>query len=212
MNPQTFWFGDFFYLYFMTEKKKITEIREAYTINKKVRNETGELVNVQQTAYRYKEVNYVDGWARFGGFLLDLVFILIFEAIVGVAIAVLVLTLGDESYIESQEFDIMTRLLTFLVIRPAYYIIFEGSSQASLAKMILGRVVVNEYGEKPSWGQIIGRSYGRIVPFEFFSCLGTLGWHDTWSNTFVLRKKDLYDLQVAMKMQEFGKEEVISPA
>lgn len=196
----------------MTEKKKITEIREAYTINKKVRNETGELVNVQQTAYRYKEVNYVDGWARFGGFLLDLVFILIFEAIVGVAIAVLVLTLGDESYIESQEFDIMTRLLTFLVIRPAYYIIFEGSSQASLAKMILGRVVVNEYGEKPSWGQIIGRSYGRIVPFEFFSCLGTLGWHDTWSNTFVLRKKDLYDLQVAMKMQEFGKEEVISPA
>ncbi len=204
--------GIFFYLYFMTERKKITEIREAYTINKKVRNETGELVNVQQTAYRYKEVNYVDGWARFGGFLLDLVFILIFEAIVGVAIAVLVLTFGDESYIDSQEFDILTRLLTFLVIRPAYYIIFEGSSQASLAKMILGRVVVNEYGEKPSWGQIIGRSYGRIVPFEFFSCLGTLGWHDTWSNTFVLRKKDLYDLQVAMKMQEFGKEEVISPA
>jgi len=199
--------GNFFYLYFMTEKKKITEIREAYTINKKVRNEIGELVNVQQTAYRFKEVNYVDGWARFGGFLLDLVFITIFEAIVGVAIGVLVVALGDVSYLDSQAFDIEMRLLSFLVIRPSYYIIFEGSSQASLAKMILGRVVVNEYGEKPSWGQIIGRSYGRIVPFEVFSCLGTLGWHDTWSNTFVLRKKDLYDLQVAMKMQEFGKEE-----
>lgn len=203
--------GNFFYLYFMTEKKKITEIKEAYTINKKVRNEAGELVNVQQTAYRFKEVNYVDGWARFGGFLLDLVFLFIFEAIVGVAIAVLILTFGDESYIDSQGFDIMTRLLTFLVIRPGYYIIFEGSSQASLAKMILGRVVVNEYGEKPSWGQIIGRSYGRIVPFEAFSCLGTLGWHDTWSNTFVLRKKDLYDLQLAIKMQEFGNEEANQP-
>lgn len=191
----------------MAEKQKITEIREAYTINKKVRNEQGELVNEKHTAYRFKEVKYVEGWARFGGFLLDLVFMLIFEAIVGIAIAFIVLAFGDVSYLDSQEFDIMTRLLTFLVIRPAYYIIFEGSSQATLAKMILGRVVVNEYGEKPTWGQIIGRAYGRIVPFEPFSCLGTLGWHDTWSKTFVIRKKDLYDLQMAMKMQEFGKEE-----
>lgn len=191
----------------MTEKKKITEIREAYTINKKVRNENGELVNVQQTAFRFKEVNYVDGWARFGGFLLDLVFIIIFEAIIGFAIGALIIAFGDVSFLETQEFDIEMRLLTFLVIRPAYYIIFEGSSQATISKMILGRVVVNEYGEKPTWGQIVGRSYSRIVPFEPFSCLGTLGWHDTWSNTFVLRKKDLYDLQVAMKMQEFGNEE-----
>jgi uncharacterized RDD family membrane protein YckC len=76
--------------------------------------------------------------------------------------------------------------------------------QSSPAKLILGRIVVNEYGEKPTFKQIVARSYSRIVPFEIFSCLSQFGWHDKWSDTFVLRKKDLIELQLAIKAQDFG--------
>ncbi|MCD6065432.1 MAG: hypothetical protein K0S33_258 [Bacteroidetes bacterium] len=192
------------------QKTKITEIKETYTTRRRARNAAGELEFRDVTLTRFKEVKYVEGWARFGGFMLDLVFILIFEGIIGFGIGILIALFGDVNVIETDSFDLLFRLLTWVLIRPLFYIIFEGSAAATPSKMILGRIVVNEYGEKPSLGQIIGRSYGRMVPFEMFSCLGTLGWHDTWSETFVLRKKDLEELRVAMKIQEFGKDEMQS--
>lgn len=191
----------------MAEKIKITEIKETHTQSSRVRTEPGEAAKFEERNFtRYKEVPYVEGWARFGAFLLDVVFILIFESIIGVTIGVFLALTGQIELVESSGFDLTFRILTFLVIRPFYYILFEGSMQATPAKLILGRVVVNEYGEKPSLKQIIARSYSRIVPFEFFSCLSTLGWHDTWSDTFVLRKKDLHELKLAVKAHEFGEE------
>jgi hypothetical protein len=66
--------------------------------------------------------------------------------------------------------------------------------------------VVDEYGEKPTFSQIVGRSFARIVPFEVFSCLGATGWHDDWSKTYVIRKKDLHELKLLISVQEFGKD------
>jgi uncharacterized RDD family membrane protein YckC len=187
------------------EKQKITEIREHYKIRRRSGFANGEQQYKEVTGVRFKNVNYVDGWPRFGAFLLDIVFILIFEAIVGGSIG-LVLGLTDNlNILESRSFDTILKLLTYLVIRPMYYIIFEGSIQASPAKLIMGRVVVNEYGEKPSVGQIVARSYIRMIPFEAFSCLSNVGWHDTWSKTYVLRKVDLQDLLLTIKLQEYDR-------
>lgn len=191
----------------MAEKIKITEIKETHTQSTRVRTEPGEAARFEErNVTRYKEVPYVEGWARFGAFLLDIIFIIIFEAIIGLTLGVFLGLIGQIDVVDSSGFDLTFRVFTLLVIRPFYYILFEGSMQATPAKLILGRVVVNEYGEKPSLKQIIARSYSRIVPFEFFSCLSTLGWHDTWSDTFVLRKKDLHELKLAVKAHEFGEE------
>ncbi len=185
-------------------KTKITEIKESYTQKQRSKDALGNPTFVEKSFTRFKEVPYVDGWARFGHFILDRVFfyILIFAfSFVGGIIAY---TADMMDIFDSPYFDILTNVVSYLVLYPWYYIIFEYSMQSSPGKLVLGRVVVNEYGEKPTFMQIVGRSYARIVPFEPFSCLGAVGWHDTWSETYVLRKKDLEELKLAIKAQEFG--------
>ena len=71
----------------------------------------------------------------------------------------------------------------------AYYIALEALSGRTLGKLITGTKVVNEAGTKPSFGQIVGRSFARIIPFEAFSFLAEDGrsWHDTLPKTFVVK-------------------------
>ncbi len=151
----------------------------------------------------------VDGWPRFGHYLLDVVFYYIFALIVAVPIVTVCLALGaDISSFSSGVYNIIDRLFSVLVLYPGYYILFESSMGSTPGKIILGRVVVDEYGEKPSFSTILGRSYSRIVPFEAFSCLSDRGWHDKWTETYVIRKKDLQELKLAIKAQEFGNEPI----
>lgn len=180
---------------------KITEIKEYYTVKRKERNKAGELVEVEKNLYRFKEVNFVTGWARFGHYLLDRIFYLIGESIFGVMLGVVLALTGTSDWIEGPG-ELIITLFGYLVLYPCYYLILEGSTQSSLGKMILGRVVIDEYGDKPNFKQILARSYSRIVPFEAFSCLGNTGWHDNWSKTYVIRKKDLEDLKVLARLQE----------
>lgn len=195
-------------------KTKITEIKENYTVNRPTKSSTGERVFEEKNFVRYKEVNTVTGWARFGHYVLDVIFYYIFALILAVPIVILLMTLGMdvENLGEgSGWYNLFDRLISWLILYPGYYILFESTMQSTPGKIILGRVVVDEYGEKPSFMTIVKRSYSRIVPFEAFSCLSNLGWHDTWSNTFVIRKKDLQELQLAIKAQEFGQEKSTNP-
>lgn len=194
-------------------KTKITEIKENYTVNRPTKSTTGERVYEEKNFTRYKEVNTVTGWARFGHYMLDVVFYYIFALILAVPIVIILMTLGmDVKNIGegSGWYNILDRLISWLILYPGYYILFESTMQSTPGKIILGRVVVDEYGEKPSFSKIVKRSYSRVVPFEAFSCLSNLGWHDTWSDTFVIRKKDLEELKLAIKAQEFGEENKIN--
>ena len=181
---------------------KITEIKEYYTVKRKQKNAEGKLVEVEKTLFKYKTVPYVTGWARFGHFLLDYLFYYIFELAAGFSIGVVIGLLGGGHLINSINQTLLGYIL-YAILYPLYYIILEGSTQASLGKLILKRVVVNEYGDKPTFKQILGRSFSRIVPFEALSCFGTIGWHDDWSKTFVIRKKNLEDLLVLARLQEY---------
>jgi uncharacterized RDD family membrane protein YckC len=55
--------------------------------------------------------------------------------------------------------------------------------------LITGCKVVNEKGGRPSFGQILGRTFARLIPFEAFSFLGTTGrgLHDSVAKTFVVK-------------------------
>ncbi|MBA2610397.1 MAG: RDD family protein [Bacteroidetes bacterium] len=190
--------------------QKITEIKEFYTEKRKQRV-NGEAVFIEKKLYRFRDVNYVDGWARFGHWLLDYVFRVIFEAGIGIVLGVILALTQNLGILNDPNINIYNRLVSWLIFQPLYYFIFELAMQASPAKAILGRIVVDEYGNKPSPKQIFLRSISRVVPFEAFSCLSTLGWHDTWSNTFVIRKKDLKELKLLQKINNIEATSVSLP-
>jgi uncharacterized RDD family membrane protein YckC len=50
--------------------------------------------------------------------------------------------------------------------------------------------VIDIYGNKPELGTNILRNIIRLVPFEIFSCLSERGWHDRWSETFVVKDEE----------------------
>lgn len=82
--------------------------------------------------------------------------------------------------------DMRAGLFVFL----GYAIVSEALFQRTLGKMITGTCVVRADGTKPTFGQIVGRSFARFIPFEAFSFLGgkgfPVGWHDSLSGTRVI--------------------------
>lgn len=129
---------------------------------------------------------------RFLNYILDIVAIIalifVFSFISALIAAFLGLNeflywLGNLSDIEGQ--------LIFLIISVFYYSLTESVFGRSLGKFITGTVVVDENGEKPSFGIIFKRTLCRLIPFDGFSFLGSRGWHDSISDTYVVNKKDL---------------------
>jgi uncharacterized RDD family membrane protein YckC len=71
-----------------------------------------------------------------------------------------------------------------------YYIVFEAAFGWTFAKLITGTRVIRFDGTKPKVPQILGRTLARFIPFEPLSVLfsdSKLGWHDSLSNTRVVR-------------------------
>lgn len=188
--------------------QKITEIKE-YHITRQKQIVNGVETFVEKKTVKFHEIKYVEGLARFGHFLLDRVFFYAFASIIGVGLGLLLVVFDKQDIIESPYFSIMDTLFSWLILQPAFYFIFEASIQSSPAKIILGRIVVDEYGNKPTAKQILIRSFSRSVPFEIFSCMGATGWHDDWSKTFVIRKKDLKEIRLLQKINNI--EEPTSP-
>lgn len=85
--------------------------------------------------------------------------------------------------------DLWIRLSVSLLLVLAYYVLFEGLFGFTIGKLITGTRVVDERGNRPRFGQIVGRTFSRLVPFEQFSFFGTpsVGWHDEWSGTRVVK-------------------------
>ena len=85
--------------------------------------------------------------------------------------------------------------MKFLFAMPIYYFLFEFTLQKTPGKFITGTRVIDEYANKPNFGTMLTRSVVRMVPFEGFSCLSERGWHDKWSNTYVVREEEYKKLK-----------------
>lgn len=73
---------------------------------------------------------------------------------------------GEEAFEQFPDFVLGS------VVAMAYYTLLEATTARSLGKLITGTKVVNKDGGTPSFGQILGRSACRLIPFEPFSFLG----------------------------------------
>ncbi len=173
-------------------RHKITEIVE---IKYKI---TGE------PYYTYREVNVVRGWARFGHYILDYLVLQGVSYLINLAFA-----FKNPDMYSMQPNELIALQLKLIALALLYNFIyyagFEGFFGSTPGKMLLGRVVIDEHGERPDFPRILLRTICRWVPFEAISCLWPRGWHDQWSKTFVVNKDEadkLFDAITKMEVEE----------
>ena len=115
--------------------------------------------------------------------ILDYAGFLALSMLIGIA---MVVTLGPKSleYLKGG----WSYLFGFAVMS-GYYLFFEGLWGRTPAKMLLGTKVVAQDGGEPAFGNIVGRTLARFVPFEGLTFFGQRGFHDRVSKTLVIRKR-----------------------
>lgn len=168
--------------------KTIEDIKIDKTYYKDTKDENGNTIRVEAQKKVIREPELVKQGVRFGYYLIDLVFIYLFVFILGFILAVFNI---NTSIFEN---DLYSRVFGMLLV-VSYYFILEASIGTSLGKLICGYTVIDKYAEKPGTAAILGRSFSRIVPFEAFSCFSDRGWHDKWSNTYVVKKSEKENLR-----------------
>ncbi len=119
-------------------------------------------------------------WKRFANYIVDRICSLIMAAIIGGISSMLIY---DETLIT----------ILYFITPILYYTFFELYFGKTIGKFITKTKVINEYGERPGFRNLLGRSVCRYIPFEPFSFLFgweyPRGWHDSLSNTYVVEDK-----------------------
>jgi uncharacterized RDD family membrane protein YckC len=116
---------------------------------------------------------------RFGTYLIDQILCSMCGYVVGEAVEGMI---GKEA----AERLIVAFFFLGMAVGFSYFVFFEGLMARTPGKFICGTKVVDEKGGPASFGQILGRSACRFIPFEQFSFLGERGWHDSISKTLVV--------------------------
>jgi uncharacterized RDD family membrane protein YckC len=171
--------------------KKITDLETEKVYYKFETNALGDKVKVPYTIKVEREVEYVIGWSRYGHYLIDMIV---------VDVVIIILIFGIHVFLpqflpKPYWFWIGFSMLIWMF----YYFIFESTMQRTVGKMLTKCIVINEYGNKPDISSIAARSVFRMIPFEMFSCLNGLGWHDQWSKTYVVTNREHENLRLLLK-------------
>ncbi|HEV7279163.1 MAG TPA: RDD family protein [Pirellulaceae bacterium] len=126
---------------------------------------------------------------RLFNFIIDNVVLYAATVALSFVIAVVALSAGREEILDW--LDGFPGIALGLGLRLAYYIALESLFGRTLGKLATGTVVVDEHGQKPTFGQVCLRSICRFIPFEPFSFLGRVarGWHDKLPNTYVVKAR-----------------------
>jgi len=124
---------------------------------------------------------------RFANYMVDVAAILTF----GIIVVFICALLGFDAFIDSLDGPLMSRLVG-LGLTLTYYLVLEGLFARTLGKVVTDTKVVMEDGSKPPFATILKRTLWRCMPFEVFTFLGHgRGWHDTKTNTMVVRRKSI---------------------
>ncbi len=176
-------------------KLKITEIREKRfrTVHEKDKNGKRIKKQVQYTTYRTPVL--ASSGKRFLNSVIDnLIVDLVF---VGSTFLIFIQNPNQILFLQS----VNAINIGFMLI-PFYYFFMEFFTQKTLGKMVTKTIVIDQYGEKPDLTTAITRNLIRLVPFNAFSFLFNLrGWHDKWSETYVVTLEEYEKLTTLLKEQ-----------
>ena len=82
--------------------------------------------------------------------------------------------------------SLMVGYLNYIV----YYTICEKLFKGyTLGKIITGTRAIRQDGGELTFRNALLRSLSRCVPFEIFSGFSTLTWHDSWTDTMVIKAR-----------------------
>lgn len=151
---------------------------------------------------------------RLGAYILDyIIFYIGIMLLFGGFFAILQVFLGFDieafdAYTETPMGSLLDKLITAFM-HCIYYIVFELIVGRTPAKILLKLIVVNEDGFAPTTNQYFQRNFYRLVPFDGFSYLESLprGWHDSWSNTYVINESEIYKSLLKQSQPEIDAEE-----
>jgi uncharacterized RDD family membrane protein YckC len=119
--------------------------------------------------------------------LANLVIDHIAQSVVGFGVGVLIVTTwGEEG---ATWIDETPGLFFGVPILLGYYFAMEATTSRTIGKLLTGTRVVSSGGGPPTTGQILGRTFSRLIPFEAFTFLkaGGRGLHDTLPKTYVVK-------------------------
>lgn len=131
---------------------------------------------------------------------LNLVIDLLTQHIIGLSIAMFIVLISESTewyalanWIDKT--DSTEQLFIGLLIFILYYLLTEIYFSRTIGKYFTKTLVVMKDGSKPDKKTILIRTLCRLIPFEFFSYMGDnqQGWHDVFSNTYVVNKRRFYE-------------------
>lgn len=146
---------------------------------------------MSDSTYILDDALLVSGGRRFLNYIIDIAFVFIGIYLFGITLGILI-AFGMEGIQEwvSGLGDLGWNLIGVAILI-FYYTLTEGFFGRSVGKFITGTIVVDENGQKIGFAAAFKRSLCRIIPFDNFSFLGTRGWHDSITDTYVVEKKSL---------------------
>ncbi|PZU87821.1 MAG: hypothetical protein DI529_06540 [Chryseobacterium sp.] len=142
----------------------------------------------------YKIVNryQAEKLIRFLNFLIDYIVVILIQYLIGIMIGLLYYS-TQSSFMYKIILAINDRLFAWIfsvIVFLIYYTTLEFFTKGrSVGKFITGTTVVKDDGSLPTSNDFLKRNLIRIVPFDTLSFLGSHGWHDSWSDTKVVKRK-----------------------
>ncbi|MDF2187586.1 RDD family protein [Paraflavitalea sp. CAU 1676] len=128
---------------------------------------------------------------RFANMLIDTLALYAVMFILGIFLGLMLAAsaIDGEPYTDESGGSLQLLLLfAWFFIILGYYSIFEFASNGrTLGKMATGTVVVREDGAKITFKDAFLRSL-CLIPFEALSAFGYRPWHDSLTNTLVVKK------------------------
>ena len=91
----------------------------------------------------------------------------------------------------NDDFQMLIGYLIFFSSYFVYYVFMETKYQKTVGKFITKTKVVKSNGTKPELGDIVRRTFCRLIPFDRISFLFTQnGFHDRFSETTIIKDEN----------------------
>lgn len=131
-------------------------------------------------------------WQRLGNYVIDLILSMVMVNIYSFVLMSYYGVWDDFSNAEKINENLLTnQILMGYLIPFLYFILMEHFTGRTIGKIITGTRVVDLDHRNPSLLKSFFRTVIRIVPFEAISIFSSsrLMWHDSWTNTFVVKTR-----------------------
>lgn len=133
--------------------------------------------------------------ARFANYIIDVLAIYALAFVIGIIYGAILLsgatsmdgTELDESSVGTA--TLLIYLVTFSVVI-GYFTIMEATTNGrTIGKFVTGTQALQKDGSRITWQKALVRTLVRMVPLEPLVALFSEPWHDSWTNTVVVKKR-----------------------